>query len=114
MQKYSPLTSPLDRLRHARETDQAIQYCEESPDDEYPEIKWQFFGLVETNEIVTIARCGDFAVAASRPSPLLYPAMVDRIFGIDVSDYDVAMALSIEIWENHQQELLSALARQKN
>lgn len=106
--------SVVQRVLQARESNQAITYCDESPDNEYPEIKWQFFGLIQTNEIATVARCGQFVVAACCKSPLLFPPMADRIFGVDVSDMQAALELGNEIWKHHREELLEAVEKQRS
>ncbi len=89
----------------------AIKFCEQTPDNQFPEISWQIFGLIETNEVAVVARCGELRLAVSRESGLLYPAMADRMFGIDVADQELAMQLSDELWARESEKLMSEVNR---
>jgi len=95
-------------VRAAVQSKQAITFGPPAEDKEHPEITWQCYGLIPSNEIAVIARCGDVEIGACRKSPLLVPVMADRIFGMDVADEEVAMRLSEEIWSSHAEQLLAA------
>lgn len=101
----------IAKLDDALARGRAIQFCDESPDNQFPEIAWQIFGLMGSNEVVVVARCGELRLAASRESGLLYPPMADRIFGIDVADQELAMQLSDELWARESERLTSEVNR---
>jgi hypothetical protein len=64
----------------------AIDYGSGFTDKEYPEIVWSMCGLPGTNEIAVIAEVGNLRLGKACFSGLVWPAMIDRIFGIDVDD----------------------------
>jgi len=99
------------RVDEALASSRAIAYCDESPDNEHPEITWQIFGLMDTNEIAVVARCGELRVGICRESGLVYPGMADRIFGIDVSDQQLAMQLCSELWDAASERLTDEAIR---
>lgn len=103
--------SVIDRLDGAVVRGRAIKFCDESPDNEYPEISWQIFGLTDTNEIAVVARCGELRIGICRESGLLYPAMADRMFGIDVADQQLAMQLSDKLWNEASERLTNEARR---
>jgi|GEM_PF-2801097 hypothetical protein len=79
-----------------------IKYIDES-DKEHPEVHWGVYGDVKTNEIVVIATLEGKKYEKREKSPILHPAMIDRIFGIDIADGDVAARLSNEIYDESLQ-----------
>jgi hypothetical protein len=99
------------RVKEAMQKGHAISFCHESPDHAYPEIKWQIFGLIDTNEVAVTARCGDIRVGIAQESWLSYPLMADRIFGIDVADDQLARKLAAELWKAHSVQLVEAAER---
>jgi hypothetical protein len=99
------------RISSAIQDGRAITFCQESPDNHYPEVKWQMFGLIDTKEIAVTARCGDLRFGISQSSWLLYPEMVDRIFGMDVSDQELAAKLADELWRMHASVLIELAQR---
>jgi hypothetical protein len=101
----------VTRVTEALERKRAITFGDESPDNEFPEIKWQCYGLIDSNEVAVIARCGDLQLGICRESYLLHPPMADRIFGMDVADDQLVAELSEELW-NQRHEQLSAAALQ--
>jgi hypothetical protein len=103
-----PSEEVLARVDAALLAKQAIEFSEPMPDDEHPEILWTIFGLIETNEIAVVTRCGSARVGVCSPSPLFHPGMADRIFGIDVSDMALARELSDTLWLHHGQTLVAA------
>lgn len=80
----------------------------ETTDKEIIGVIWAVYGAIDTNEIIVAARAGDVVAYGSAPSLLIAPPMVDRRFGIDVADSDVAERLSIELWEAHGAKLVKA------
>jgi len=93
------------RLAQAVQSPDVMCY-DECPDREHSHIKWAIVGLPKTNEIVVSATNGTCTYYLARPSRLLAPSMVDRIFGIDVDDRALAGALADELWKEHKDELL--------
>jgi hypothetical protein len=96
----------VSQIANALQKGRAIKFCEESPDNELPKIKWQIFGLIDTNEVAVIARCGEFKVGISEASWLLHPSMADRIFGIDQADLPLAHKLTHELWIKNSKKLV--------
>jgi len=75
-----------------------IKYFEEK-DKEIPGLQWEIYGDTETNEIVVIAVLENERHEKRGKSPVLYPTMIDRIFGTDLADLDLAYRLSDEIFD---------------
>jgi len=74
------------RVRQALEDASAIDYGSGFSDKDYPEVVWSMCGLPGSNEIVVVAAVGKLSLGMAHPSSLAWPAMIDRIFGIDVDD----------------------------
>ena len=66
-----------------------------------PDLFWWCFGLVDTNEILVIGQRGDKIVSMKEVSPLVFPHMADRRFGIDVSDFNLSGDLSDKLYKEH-------------
>lgn len=92
------LPTEQHRLAQIVNSDRVILFYKNSPDKEHPEVLWSVYGATDTNEIIVCARRGSLAFFHSGPSPLIWPAMGDRIYGIDVSDEATAQKLGIELW----------------
>ena len=75
-----------------------ICFCRGYPDTVIPTVRWSVFGIPITNEVVVKADNGRVSYYHSEVSPLLYPPMADRIFGIDVCDDALAKKLGCELW----------------
>jgi hypothetical protein len=106
--------SPEDvvmRLLVALRKNQAIEYGAGMKDKEVPEITWARFGLFESNEIVVTATVGVLCLGNSGPSSLIYPAMIDRIFGPDVEDVELASQLADQLWTAHSDRLIAEALR---
>jgi hypothetical protein len=84
----------------------AIVFGSDIPDNEYSEINWSQYGLIDTNEIVVIVRCGGKAFAARDQSRLVIPAMDDRVYGMDSSDEALAFELGEKLWRVFSDELI--------
>jgi hypothetical protein len=99
------------RAQVALETQAAIDYGSGFTDKEYPEIAWSMCGLPETNEIVIIAAVGAIQLGMAHLSGLAWPAMIDRIFGIDIDDQRLALWLSEQLWNAHSNQLIAEALR---
>jgi hypothetical protein len=99
------------RARQALETQCAIDYGSGFTDKEYPEIRWSMCGLPDTNEIAVIASVGHLQLGIAHRSRLEWPAMIDRIFGIDVDDQQLAFWLSEQLWNAHSGPLVAEALR---
>lgn len=75
-------------------------------DREYAHITCSIYRVPKTNELFVRLTNGVVSVVAVTPSPVPFPAMADRVFGIDVADSNAALALADKLWEQHREELL--------
>ncbi len=95
--------------------EKGIPFGIDIPDKQYSEIRWSQYGLIETNEIAVVVRCGNKAFAARAGSNLVMPAMADRVWGMDVLDEELAFKLGDKLWGSFSEELIrEAKLRQKN
>ncbi len=94
----------------------AIVYGENFPDNQYSEVLWSQYGLIETNEIAVMVKCGAKVFAARARSPLEMPPMADRVWGMDVLDRALSFRLADELWKRFSSELIreAELHRRKN
>jgi hypothetical protein len=99
-----PVAVQLDRYVRSNA---CIVYHENLPDPEYPEVKCSIYGVPKTNELFVRIWKGSVSFVAAVPSPLEFPVMADRIFGMDVADHAVAFGLADQLWEQHRSELLA-------
>ena len=99
------------RAHTARADKSAIDYGSGFTDKEYPEIVWCMCGLPATNEIVVTAAVGILELGMAHRSSLLWPAMIDRIFGIDADDQRLAFRLSEQLWNAHSERLVAEALR---
>lgn len=83
-----------------------ISYGVDIPDNQYSKVLWSQYGLMDTNEIAVLVRCGSKVFGARAPSGLIVPPMADRIWGVDVSDQALAFELGDKLWEAYSQELI--------
>ena len=100
----------LEALCLARDAEKAIDYGKLS-DKEYAEITWQRWGLPELNQIVVTAEVGELCLATAAITRLAWPAMIDRTFGIDLDDADLAMRLSERLWSAESERLVAEALR---
>lgn len=84
-----------------------------SADKEYGDIQWTVFGAIDTNEVIVRATVNDRHFYHAAPSPLAFPPMADRIFGIDVVDDRLAQHLSGELWRSEGESMLRLLRGSK-
>ena len=94
-----------ERLTKMIEGKKVIPFHLEMPDKEYPDIKCSIYGAIQTNELFVrlVGNGREFVEAVD--SPLLFPCMVGRIFGMDVQDHSCAFALADKMWGKYQVEL---------
>lgn len=91
-------TDAIRKLADAQLRKQVITFDQGLPDRANKEVLWSLYGLIETNEIVVIARYRDLEFGLAGPSPLIHPGMIDRIFGMDVDDRSFAGSLADALW----------------
>jgi hypothetical protein len=96
-------TQVMVRLNEAKAAGKAILFGEDLQDKEHAEVTWTQYGLMDSNEVVVVARYRGRSFAIAGPSPLLYPVMADRVFGMDVADEQYAFELSDRLWSNLQE-----------
>lgn len=101
----------LSTINAAIEQKRAIPYGVDMPDKEMPQVLWSQYGLIDTNEIAVIVRCGTEVHALKAPSELIHPSMADRIFGIDSIDAELSGRLADELWSKFSGPLKAAAAR---
>lgn len=91
------------RLNEAKAAGKAILFGEDLQDKEHAEVTWTQYGLMDSNEVVVVARYRGRSFAIAGPSPLFHPAMADRVFGIDAADEQYAFELSERLWSDLQE-----------
>ena len=74
-------------------------------------MKCSIYGVPKTNELFVRIANGKISFVAVAPSPLEFPVMADRIFGMDVADHAVAFGLADKLWEQHRAELRATQSR---
>ena len=102
------MASETDRLHRIIESGKALEFFS-TEDKEYKNILWTVFGAIETNEVIVRASVNGQHFYHAAPSQLLYPAMIDRRFGIDVVDNALARRLSNELWERDGQSMIKLI-----
>ena len=75
-----------------------ISYFTEK-DKERDDISWEVLGDETTEEIVVRATCNGKLYEKRKKSPVGYPAMIDRVFGIDEWDLRMSHEMSNEIYK---------------
>jgi hypothetical protein len=94
------------QLAKLLQTNGYIVYHDRIPDREFPHVKCSIFGALKTNELFVRVENGKLAYVAVAPSPLDFPVMADRVFGLDVLDEKVAFGLADQLWEQHKADLI--------
>ena|SRR5258708_1191518 len=97
---------PAARLAALLTTNKFIPFHVDVPDKEFSYIRLSIYGATETNELFVKLTNGKTTFVDVVDSPLISPAMGDRIFGMDSSDTDVAFALVNQMWDDHQGALV--------
>lgn len=108
-----PDEPPDQRLRRLLQSNGGIVYHNELPDPEYPFVKCSIYGSPRTNELFVRLTNGLTEFVAVAASPVAFPVMADRIFGLDALDHAVAFELADRLWEKHRAELIGAGNRKK-
>lgn len=93
------------RLQGHFDNKEVIEYDRDRPDKFAPGVFWSSYGVIPTNEIAVVAKAHGMTFAAVAGSGLLYPAMIDRIFGMDFMDRDLCNRLADELWKLVEQHL---------
>jgi len=94
------------RLAALLETTKFIPFEIDIADKEYAYIKLSIYGAIETNELFVKLTNGKAVFVDVVESPLDYPRMGDRIFGMDASDAQVSFALATRLWEANKNTLI--------
>jgi hypothetical protein len=90
------------------EAGRVVPYGVDVPDNEYDEICWSQYGLIDTNEIAVLVRNGNKVFGAKAQSGLIVPPMADRVWGMDVLDQEIAFELGEKLWARFSEELVQA------
>lgn len=101
------------RLRELLAANACIVYHTDLPDPEYPAIKCSVYGAPKTNELFVKLTNGEITFVDVVPSPLDFPVMADRIFGMDVVDHAAAFALADRLWEENRSALTNGQTRRR-
>ena len=104
--KTTQPTPPAEQLEALLKTKDYIPYHVDIPDREYPYVKLSIYGATKTNELFVQLTNGKASFVEVVSSPLLSPGMADRIFGMDVSDNDIAFEKAESMWQEHRGELI--------
>ena len=83
-----------------------IPYHDNIEDKEYPDIKWFCYGEPTTNELHIWAKYKDTVYKRIVKSPVNFPAMSNRIWGIDVMDEAKARKVSEQIFDEDLKPIL--------
>ena len=76
-------------------------------DIQYPYIKWYVYGLIDTQEILVVImnENNNNVFYKVEQSPVIWPHMRNRVWGIDVDDDKLAKKMSLELWEENKEKL---------
>lgn len=102
----SPAPNDADRLAALLKAEACIPYIVDSQDKEYPYITLSVYGAPKTNELFIRLSNGEVSFVEAIRSPLIYPFMADRIFGIDTMDQEAAINHALAMWERHKDALI--------
>ena len=109
-----PDETPEQRLQRLLQSNGCIVYHNALPDPEYPNVKCSIYGAPKTNELFVRLTNGTVEFVGVAPSPVVFPVMADRIFGLDVLDHAVAFELADRLWETHRTDLAGTGGRKKS
>jgi hypothetical protein len=82
-------------------------YHKNIEDKEFTDIKWNTYGDIKNNMLYVFAIYKNKKYIRKIKSPVLFPCMEDRIFGIDMYDEKRSRELSAEIFEKDIKPLLN-------
>ena len=94
-------------LNELLESKQFYPYVEQAGNDAHPDARWDVLGDVRNDLlwlVLTNIKTGKKAIECIQ-SPVVSPPMIDRMFGIDVSDNSAASHHSGEMWDRCKKEL---------
>jgi hypothetical protein len=94
-----------ERLAELLRSEKTFPYHENIPDKEFSFVKLSIYGAPDTNELFVKLTNGRDTFVEVIQSGLLWPAMADRIFGMDVEDSRDAFNLADRMWEEHKNVL---------
>ena len=97
------------QLKISAEVEDAIPCLENMADVSLAGLTWTVFGVVETHALAVRARAGRFEVIGRVSSPVFYPPMANRLFGIDAADSVVVEGLSGTMWTHCKMQFGEAL-----
>lgn len=106
MNRENDLRPAKERLADFIKCRQAIQFVADADDKEYPYIKLSVWGAIPTNELFIKLSNGVVEFVGVTPSPLIFPGMGDRRFGMDVNDERAAYACAEAVWDKHKGQLI--------
>ena len=96
----------VEQIAELIKAGKAIVFGKVVPDNQYKEVSWSQYGLIDTNEIAVVVTCGSKSYAARAKSRLIVPAMAERVWGMDTLDVTLAFELGDKLWENYSDELI--------
>lgn len=102
------MSAESERLQEILESKKILEFFS-AADKEHGDIQWTVCGAIETNEVIVRATINGRHFYRAAPSPLVFPPMADRIFGIDVMDDRLAQHLSGELWQSEGETMLRLL-----
>ena len=117
MTRHAPANPPgepdsaASRLEGYLRANACIVYHEDLPDREYAYVKCSIYGVPNTNELFVRMSNGKVSFVAVAPSPVEFPLMADRIFGLDAADHAVAFGLADKLWEQNRTVLIARHGR---
>lgn len=79
----------------------SIRQMADTADKEFPEVIWDQYGYIPENQIVVVATCGKLAFYAKAQTWLLFPPLVDRVFGTDIDDVTLGLQLGDALWAEY-------------
>ncbi len=95
-----------EEIKRLVKANKVIVFGTDLPENQYSEIRWSQYGIIETNEIAVMVKCGSKAFAAKAKSKLAMPQMAERVWGMDVLDEELAFKLADNLWESSSGELI--------
>jgi len=98
--------NPEARLEALLKTKEFIPFHVDLPDKEYDYVKLSIYGAIKTNELFVKITNDRVTFVEAVSSPLIAPAMAERIWGMDAEDGDAAFSLANQLWEKHKADLI--------
>lgn len=94
-----------EQLNVLRKCGKYYPYSENNPDREIKDLFWSTIANIETGEIFVQAKFKDNEWSDSFFTPVYWPHIRDRVFGIDISDQQCINHLSEIMFDNIKDEL---------